>query len=82
MHHFLILHTDPGVSLTLASLNVYYQDMQYIWTLILQIGFFATPVIYPVSVFPPYLMKVLSYSPLAQIIFLAREVTLCSKAAG
>jgi len=77
---FLFYILTLGVSLTLASLNVYYQDMQYIWALILQIGFFATPVIYPLSVFPPYLMKVLSYNPLAQIIFLAREVTLYSKA--
>jgi lipopolysaccharide transport system permease protein len=67
------------VSLALASLNVYYQDIQYIWALILQVGFFATPVIYPLSVFPPYLLKVLSYNPLAQVIFLARDVTLYSK---
>ena len=47
--------------------------------LILQIGFFATPIIYPLSVFPPYLLKILSYNPLAQVIFLARDVTLYSK---
>jgi lipopolysaccharide transport system permease protein len=68
-----------GTSLALAALNVYYRDFQYIWALVLQIGFFATPVIYPLSVFPPDLLKILSYNPLAQIIFLARDVTLYSK---
>jgi lipopolysaccharide transport system permease protein len=36
-------------------------------------------VIYPLSVFPPSLLKLLSYNPLAQVIFLARDVTLYSK---
>lgn len=68
-----------GTSLVLAALNVYYRDIQYIWALVLQIGFFATPVIYPLSVFPPSLLQVLSYNPLAQVIFLARDVTLYAK---
>ena len=77
---FLYYILTLGVSLALAALNVYYQDIQYIWAVILQIGFFATPVIYPLSVFPPYLLKVLSYNPLAQVIFIARDITLYSKA--
>ncbi len=76
---FLFYIMTLGVALALASLNVYYQDVQYIWAFVLQIGFFATPVIYPLSVFPPYLLKVLSYNPLAQFLFLARDVTLYSK---
>jgi lipopolysaccharide transport system permease protein len=76
---FLFFIIALGTSLILAALNVYYRDIQYIWALILQIGFFATPVIYPLSVFPPYLLKILSYNPLAQVIFLARDVTLYSK---
>ena len=42
--------------------------------------FFATPVIYPLSVFPPNLLQLLSYNPIAQVIFLARDVTLYAKA--
>jgi lipopolysaccharide transport system permease protein len=76
---FLFFLIALGASLALAALNVYYRDIQYIWALILQIGFFATPVIYPLSVFPPDLLKVLSYNPLAQVIFVARDITLYSK---
>jgi lipopolysaccharide transport system permease protein len=76
---FLFFIIVLGTSLILAALNVYYRDIQYIWALILQVGFFATPVIYPLSVFPPYLLQILSYNPLAQVIFLARDVTLYSK---
>jgi len=77
---FLFYLLTLGVSLALAALNVFYQDMQYIWALVLQVGFFATPVIYPLSVFPKNLLQVLSYNPLAQVIFLARDVTLYAKA--
>jgi lipopolysaccharide transport system permease protein len=76
---FLFFIITLGTCLVLAAVNVYYRDIQYIWAFILQIGFFATPVIYPLSVFPPYLLKILSYNPLAQVIFLVRDVTLYSK---
>jgi lipopolysaccharide transport system permease protein len=76
---FLFFIIALGTSLVLAALNVYYRDIQYIWAVVLQIGFFATPVIYPLSVFPPDLLKVLSYNPLAQVIFVARDVTLYAK---
>lgn len=76
---FLYYLMTLGVSLALAALNVFYQDVQYIWALILQIGFFATPVIYPLSVFPKNLLQLLSYNPLAQVIFLARDITLYEK---
>jgi lipopolysaccharide transport system permease protein len=77
---FLYYILTLGVSLALAALNVFYQDIQYIWTVVLQIGFFATPVMYPLSVFPQNLQQLLSYNPLAQIIYLARDVTLYAKA--
>lgn len=76
---FLFFIIALGTSLMLSALNVYYRDIQYIWALVLQVGFFATPVIYPLSVFPQHLLQILSYNPLAQVIFLARDVTLYSK---
>jgi len=76
---FLYFIIALGTSLVLSALNVYYRDIQYIWALVLQVGFFATPVIYPLNVFPQYLQKILSYNPLAQVIFLGRDVTLYSK---
>jgi homopolymeric O-antigen transport system permease protein len=69
-----------GTSLALAALNVFYRDFQYIWALILQAGFFATPILYPLSIFPPFLFRILSYNPLAQIIYLGRDVTIYAKA--
>lgn len=67
-----------GISLALAALHVYYRDLRYIWALVLQVGFFVTPIVYPIYALPPSL-RVLTYNPIAQIIYLARDVTLYSK---
>jgi lipopolysaccharide transport system permease protein len=68
-----------GTSLALAALNVFFRDIQYIWALILQAGFFATPIIYPLTVFPEPLFWILSKNPLAQIIYLGRDITIYAK---
>lgn len=35
-----------GIALALAALYVYFRDMNYLWTIITQMWFFATPIIY------------------------------------
>jgi lipopolysaccharide transport system permease protein len=51
--YFLVVY---GVSLALASLYVYYRDLNQIWDVLLQIGFFLSPIVYPLSTVPqPYL---------------------------
>lgn len=35
-----------GVALALAALYVYFRDMNYLWTIVTQLWFFATPIIY------------------------------------
>jgi ABC-type polysaccharide/polyol phosphate export permease len=38
-----------GVGLVLAMLNVYFRDLQYLVGIALQLWFYATPIIYPIS---------------------------------
>ena len=57
-----------GISLGLSVLNVYYRDIQYIWAVILQIGFFATPVMYPISIFPERYLYIIRLNPMTRII--------------
>ena len=35
-----------GVGLTLAALNVYYRDIAYLWTIVVQAWFYLTPVVW------------------------------------
>jgi len=67
-----------GTALALAALNVYFRDIQFIWVVVLQAGFFITPILYPLSIFPPALQEILRLNPIAQIIITARDVILYS----
>jgi ABC-type polysaccharide/polyol phosphate export permease len=35
-----------GVSLVLASVNVYFRDLNYLWQVVIQVYFFMIPIIY------------------------------------
>lgn len=61
-----------GLSFGLASLNVYYRDTQYIWAVILQAGFFASPIIYPLSIIPEKYIWIIRLNPMTHIIGMLR----------
>jgi ABC-2 type transport system permease protein len=64
-----------GVSLFLSSLFLRFRDMSYIWEVVLQAGFYAAPIIYPLSIVPAHYAKyarLLLLNPMAQIIQDAR----------
>ncbi len=61
-----------GLSLGLASLNVYYRDIQYIWAVILQAGFFATPILYPISIIPDKYVWIVKLNPMTNVIVMLR----------
>lgn len=43
---FTLMVFATGISLTLAVGSVYFRDLAYLWTIVSQVWFFATPVIY------------------------------------
>lgn len=62
-----------GVSLFLSALFVKFRDIGYIWEVILQAGFYITPILYPLSlVTNETLQKLIMLNPMAQIIQDAR----------
>lgn len=59
-------------SFFLSALYVRYRDMSYIWEVVLQAGFYAAPIIYPLSLIPVRYARLLLLNPMAQIIQDAR----------
>lgn len=57
-----------SLALILSSLYVRFRDISYIWELILQILFYATPIIYPFSMISAPYDQYLMFNPIAQII--------------
>ena len=71
-----------GLSLGLSALNVFFRDVQFIWRLVVQIGFFATPVIYPITIFPQSLQRFVMLNPMARILTISRDCILYGTAPG
>lgn len=69
-----------GISFALAALNVYYRDVQYIWAVFLQAGFFASPIIYPMSIIPEQYVWIIRLNPMTRIIEMLRESVIYSVA--
>lgn len=57
-----------GFGFLLSALFVRYRDVNFIWEVIVQAAFYATPIIYPVSLLPIWAAKVLLLSPVAQVV--------------
>lgn len=60
-----------GLAFYLAALNVKYRDTSHIWEIIMQAAFYATPIIYPLSIVVEKsepIAKLLLFNPIAQAI--------------
>ncbi len=58
-----------GVSLFLSAAFVKYRDVSYIWEVILQAGFYLTPILYPLTLITNLIMlKLIMLNPMAQAI--------------
>lgn len=62
-----------GLSLLLSALFVKYRDISYIWEVVIQAGFYATPILYPLTLITNVTyQKLLLINPMAQTIQDAR----------
>lgn len=65
----------------LSALFVRFRDVSYIWEVIIQAGFYATPILYPLSRIPQHrIRELLLLNPMGQIIQDARHVFITPKA--
>ena len=62
-----------GISLFLSAAFVKFRDISYIWEVLLQAGFYLTPILYAMSIIPKVgFQKVMLFNPVAQAIQDAR----------
>ncbi len=68
--YFLITY---GISLMIAALYVFYRDLNQIWMVLMQIGFFTVPVIYQITRIPEQYLAIYSLNPLAAVMIATRD---------
>jgi lipopolysaccharide transport system permease protein len=65
-----------GVGLAAAAANVFYRDVQSLLGLVVQLWFYASPIIYPVNMVPSHLQSLYFLNPMAGILESYRAVLL------
>jgi lipopolysaccharide transport system permease protein len=65
-----------GLGLASAAANVFFRDVQSLLALFLQLWFYASPIIYPVSMVPENLQRLYFLNPMAGILESYRDVLL------
>lgn len=69
----LILVTSLGAGMFLAPINAKFRDVRYILPFFIQLGMFATPVIYPTSMFGGSSQIIRIFNPIAEAIEVSRS---------
>lgn len=70
---FLIYILVLSFSLIMAPLYVKFRDLLMIWEVIITILMYASPIIYPLTMLPEYIQKILLINPIAFIIHFTKE---------
>ncbi len=73
--YFVIVY---GSGLALGALYVFYRDLNQIWEVVLSIGFFLSPIIYPVTIIPEHLLPWYMLNPVTVIMQMYRDILLNS----
>jgi lipopolysaccharide transport system permease protein len=63
-----------GIGLLLAASYVYFRDLAHIWDVVVNILFYCSPIIYPMTMVPGELVPFYLVNPLTQIILIYRDV--------
>jgi len=63
-----------GLALILSALTVHFRDIRDILGNLLTFWFFATPIIYPISLAPPNMRKWMNFNPFAHLAISYQEV--------
>lgn len=72
-----------SLAFILSALYVRFRDVNYIWEVVLQAGFYATPILYPITMVASksvFFAKIIMLNPLAQIIQDARNFVVTNQA--
>ena len=70
----LFMLLSLGIGLILAALTVKFRDIMHLYSVFTTVLLYLTPVIYPMSILPEWLEKVVLLNPLTNILTMFRDV--------
>lgn len=67
-----------GISFVVSTLQVFFRDTQHLYSVLMTIWMYSTPILYPIDIIPPALLPIFKANPLYIFIDFLREVTIHS----
>jgi lipopolysaccharide transport system permease protein len=74
-----LLFFTIGVGLILATVNVFFRDLQHLYGVFLTLLMYATPIFYPPSIVPASFRFIQDYNPIYAVISCCRDAFLYGK---
>ncbi len=74
-----VLVFTAGMSFVLSALQVFFRDTQYLYTVLITIWMYATPILYPIDILPKNLLPVFESNPIYLFIDFLRQITLYAR---
>lgn len=65
-----------GMSLILSTMHVFFRDTRFLWSVLLTLWNFLTPIFYPESIIAPEFQTVYSCNPMFQVVSFMRTIVL------
>lgn len=65
-----------GLGVILGIMNVFMRDVAQVVSIVLQLWFWVTPIVYPVEALPPHFQSVLAINPIAPLVALYQDALL------
>ncbi|MEF2968143.1 ABC transporter permease [Paenibacillus sp. M1] len=66
--------TSIGVGLFLATINVFFRDMKHLYSIILTVIMYMTPIFYPASIIPDRYKFIIEINPLFNVVVMFRAL--------
>ena len=63
-----------GLALLVSALTVHFRDVRDLLSNLLTLWFFAKPIIYPISIAPPWVQRALAFNPFTHLVVAYQEV--------
>jgi lipopolysaccharide transport system permease protein len=77
--YLMFLFLVYALSLGMASLYVFYRDLNQVWEVFLQAAFFLSPIVYPISTIPEKYLPIYMLNPVTILIVTFRDILLYGK---
>lgn len=77
-----LLMFSAGLGFLLSALVVFFRDIGHLWGVVITAWTYATPLFYPISILPDWMMSIMNFNPMYHYVTYLREIALWGTAPG